>query len=249
MSERFVFVTFTCRRDEILLPVWAEGIRRACARDGVEPVMVAAVDAGDADMVLPQGVARVITRFERRGNLNGAAAVQGILGTLAAAGEAFGAPAVKMDTDTVLTGTGWLACLREAEGPGYVGLEAESTLSATGIAYGFRPGYARACLEVATPWRWGTQDGMPEDRLVCSLALMWGRGRLLPWGGGEWCAAFVPWYFTEAGALRGVQAAVHCGQAAPLAAYGAGVERAVLVRRMMRRVLRELWGTPGRFSV
>ena len=246
MRERFVFVTFTCRRDAVLMPVWAEGVRRACASAGVQPVLVAAVDASEADMVLPGGVARVITRFERRGNLNGAAAVQGILGTLAAAGEALDAAVVvKVDADTVLTGVEWLDCLREAEGPGYVGLEAESTLSATGIAYGFRPAYARACLAAATPWRWGTQDGMPEDRLICSLAMMCGRGRLLPWGAGEWCAAFVPWYFTDASALRGVRAAVHCGQADPLAAYGGGLERAVLVRRMMRRTLGVLWGHRG----
>lgn len=209
---------------------------------------MAAVDEADADMKLPGGVARVITRFDRRGNLNGGAAVQGILAVLAATGEAGATVAVKIDSDTVLTGVQWLEPLFEADGPGYVGLEAESGLTATGIAYALRPEYAARCLELATPWRWQTQGHLPEDRLICSLAGLAGGAMLLPWGGGEWCAAYMPVYFSNADTLRGVRAAVHCGQAQALEVYGGGLERAVLVRRMMRAVLAELYRRPGRLA-
>lgn len=234
------FLTFTCSRDAALVPLWAHAIRRLCP---ASPLVVA-VDRADADMPLPRKVTRFVTDFDRQGNLNGLEAVAGILGTIAAVGQGFGLPVVKIDTDTILTGCSWLDEFEESD---YIGFEGGYPLTATGICYGMTSAGAQRIIAGSSPWPWQSSGKLPEDQTICSLALLHGRARLHPWDGGRHVLAFMPGHFGRPEVLRKADAAIHCGQATALAKYGSELNRTHLVARMMRATLRCLSGRPRRF--
>ena len=227
------FLTFTCRRDADLVPLWAHGIRRVLP----DAPLIAAVDRVDEDMPLPRKVARLVTDFDRRGNLNGIEAVAGILGTIRQVAELTGLPVVKMDSDTVLAGGAWLNELATRD---YVGFEGGHALTATGICYGMTGEGAEKIIRSISPWPWQTDGKFPEDQTIFSLAQMYTRARLHPWNGGHHVLAFMPPHFGQPDALRKAWAAIHCGQAQALAAYGSHLSRTHLVRRMMLTTLRTL---------
>lgn len=228
------FLTFTCRRDADLVTLWAHSVRRLLP----DAPLVAAVDRADADMPLPRKVTRLVTDFDRKGNLNGIEAVAGILCCMQRVAEVTGLPVVKMDCDTVLTGTRWLAELGYLD---YVGFEGGHPLTATGICYGLTGEGARKILRRISPWPWQTSGKFPEDQTIFSLAQMYlDSVRLHPWAGGQQVLAFMPSHFGEPEALLKAGAAVHCGQANALERYGPELLRAHLVRRMMLTTLRTL---------
>lgn len=227
-----VFLTFTCARDEALVPIWAAAVRRLVPA----AALVCCVDAADAGMKLPRKCHRFVSKFSRNGNLNGVDAVHGILSTIADAGEVFGADVViKMDCDTVLTGASWLTWLNEVD---YVGFEGGCPLTATGICYALRPDVARGILRAVTPWPWNTNGKLPEDQTICSLATLYSRARLVQWRRGLYVQAFLPGHFGCPEVPLRAAAAVHCGQAEFLSAYGDGLDRAALVRRAMLCLVR-----------
>lgn len=228
------FLTFTCRRDADLVPLWAHSVRRLLP----DAPLVAAVDRADADMPLPRKVTRLVTDFDRKGNLNGIEAVAGILGCLLQVAEWTGLPVVKMDCDTVLTGASWLD---ELDFVDYVGFEGGHALTATGICYAMTEDAARRILRRISPWPWMTSGKFPEDQTICSLALLYLNAvRLHPWAGGQKVLAFMPSHFGAPEVLLKAGAAIHCGQANALARYGTELLRAHLVRRMMLATLRAL---------
>lgn len=228
------FLTFTCSRDAALVPLWAHSVRRLLPA----APLVAAVDRADADMPLPRKVARLVTDFDRQGNLNGIEAVAGILCCMQRVAEVTGLPVVKMDCDTVLTGTRWLAELGYLD---YVGFEGGCPLTATGICYGLTGEGASKILRRISPWPWQSSGKFPEDQTIFSLAQLYlSAVRLHPWTGGQHVLAFMPSHFGQPEVLLNAAVAIHCGQAQALAAYGSHLCRAHLVRRMMLTTLRTL---------
>ena len=227
------FLTFTCRRDADLVPLWAHSIRRLLP----DAPLIAAVDRADEDMPLPRKVTRLVTDFDRRGNLNGVEAIAGILGCIRLVGEATGLPVVKIDCDTVLTGAAWLDELGVRD---YVGFEGGHALTSTGICYGMTAAGAAKILQGISPWPWQTGGKFPEDQTIYALAQMYTRARLHPWAGGEKVLAFMPSHFGQPEVLRKAAVAIHCGQAQALEAYGSHLCRTHLVRRMMLTTLRAL---------
>ena len=227
------FLTFTCARDADLVPLWAHSIRRLLP----DAPLIAAVDRADEGMPLPRKVTRLVTDFDRQGNLNGVEAIAGILASIKLVGQITGLPVVKMDSDTVLTGAGWLEELAVRD---YVGFEGGIALTATGICYGMTAAGAAKILQGISPWPWQTGGKFPEDQTIYALAQMYTRARLHPWGKGEHVLAFMPSHFGHPDALRKAGAAIHCGQAQALEAYGSHLQRAHLVRRMMLTTLRAL---------
>lgn len=227
------FLTFTCARDADLVPLWAHSIRRLLP----DAPLIAAVDRADEGMPLPRKVTRLVTDFDRRGNLNGVEAIAGILASIKLVGQTTGLPVVKMDSDTVLTGAGWLEELATRD---YVGFEGGHALTATGICYGMTEAGADKILRSITPWPWQTDGKFPEDQTIFSLAQMYTRARLHPWNGGQHVLAFMTPHFGQAAVLRKAAVAIHCGQAQALAAYGSHLCRTHLVRRMMLTTLRAL---------
>lgn len=229
---KIAFITFTCARDASLVHLWAAAVRRLAP----DALLVCAVDQADATMALPRKCLRVVTTFDRQGNLNGIPAVQGILGTLAAVGEELGADiVVKMDCDTVLTGASWLRWLEEVE---FLGFEGGVPLTATGICYAVRTTAARRLADAVQPWRWRTTGKFPEDQTIFSLALLHTRARLVPWETGKMVQAFLPPHFQLPEIPLQACAAVHCGQAEFLAEYGSASTRAELVKSAMVCLLR-----------
>ena len=245
---RTCIITFTCQRDLPLLPLWATAARQAAQRSHhPAPILYAVLDHLDpaAHAPLPRGIRRHITTWERGGNLNGVPAITGILSTLhTLATRHHCTVAVKADTDTILTRLEWLEPAHHTPAAGYIGLEGEAPLSATGIAYAIRTDYLAHLLSHIIPWPWTTHGHLPEDRTICSLATLHRRAILIPWAGGSHCAAFMPHYFANPAPLRSVAAAIHCGQAAALQPYGPHIPRTTLVARQMRACLRCLWHSP-----
>lgn len=229
------FLTFTCARDADLIPLWAESVRRLLPR----APLYCAVDQQDADMPLPKKCHRIVTGFDRRGNLNGIVAVAGILATLHAVAAATGLPVVKIDCDTVLTGSQWLSAFEDPQ-LDYIGFEGGHPLTATGICYAFSPHGAQKILRAITPWPWQKNGKFPEDQTICSLALLHTNAWLQPWAQGSHVLAFSPAHFGAPSLLTACDVAVHCGQATTLAAYGANLNRTHLVARQMRTTLRAL---------
>lgn len=227
-----IFLVVTCRRDEALLPIWAQGVRRLVP----DAILVAAVDAAEADMVLPKKIHRVITHFARNGNLNGLDAVIGILRLIAEIGEKFGGgPVIKLDSDTVLTGGNWLHLLDHTE---YLGFEGGPPLVATGICYALHPTAARRILAASDPWPWQKNSKFPEDFTIFTLATLFCQTVLLPWSGGRWVQSFLPGHFGAPEIPLAAAAAVHCGQTEFLVTYDAALDRAAMVRRAMLCLLR-----------
>ena len=229
---KIAFVTFTCARDAGLVHLWAAAVRRLAP----DALLVCAVDQADATMALPRKCLRVVTTFDRQGNLNGIPAVQGILATLAAVGEELGADVVvKMDCDTVLTGASWLRWLENVD---FLGFEGGVPLTATGICYAVRTSAARRLADAVKPWRWRTTGKFPEDQTIFSLALLHTNGTLIPWETGKMVQAFLPPHFTLPDIPLQAGAAVHCGQEEFLAEYGSSSNRAALIKRAMVCLLR-----------
>jgi hypothetical protein len=95
-------VIFTHPPDYALAALSARALRKLGIR------VVLAVDAADPLPAI-EGVDTIVTTtFRRNGNLNGKACVQGILATLAAAADGDDY-VLKLDSDTMLLGLGWLA--------------------------------------------------------------------------------------------------------------------------------------------
>lgn len=226
------FITFTCARDADLVHLWAAAVRRLAP----DAMLVCAVDQADASMPLPRKCRRVVTTFDRQGNLNGVPAVQGILRTLATVGEELEAEVVvKMDCDTFLTGASWLNWLETLE---YVGFEGGTPLTATGICYAMRTSAVRRLADAVQPWPWQTKGKMPEDQTIYSLAMLHTRGILCHWANGQQVQAFLPAHFQMPEIPLQAQVAVHCGQAEFLADYGQKADRTALVARAMLCLLR-----------
>lgn len=229
------FLTFTCARDADLVPLWAESVRRLLP----DAPLYCAVDQEDDDMPLPKKCHRIVTAFNRQGNLNGIEAVAGILATVHAVATATGLPVVKIDCDTVLTGSDWLDAFADPQ-LDYLGFEGGHPLTATGICYAFSQQGAQKILRAVTPWPWQKNGKFPEDQTICSLALLHANAWLLPWAHGSHVLAFSPAHFGDPSLLTACAVAVHCGQASTLAAYGPNLNRAHLVARQMRATLRSL---------
>lgn len=229
------FLTFTCARDADLIPLWAESVRRLMPA----APLYCAVDQADADLPLPKKCRRIVTEFDRQGNLNGIEAVAGILATAHAVACETGLPVVKMDTDTVLTGAGWLHAFADPR-IDYIGFEGGEPLTATGICYALGPHGAEKILRAISPWPWQRQGKFPEDQTICKLAHLYTSAWLHPWERGRFVLAFHPGHFGDPHPLTRCGAAVHCGQASTLAAYGSQLNRAHLVARQMRTTLRAL---------
>lgn len=229
------FLTFTCARDADLVPLWAESVRRLLPA----APLYCAVDQEDAAMPLPKKCRRIVTCFDRRGNLNGITAVAGILATAHAVATATGLPVVKIDCDTVLTGSAWLRAFADPQ-LDYLGFEGGHPLTASGLCYAFGRRGAEKILRSITPWPWQREGKFPEDQTICALAHLHANAWLQPWEGGRHILAFQPQNFGDPSPLAGCDVAVHCGQSTTLAAYGQDLLRAHLVARQMRTTLRAL---------
>lgn len=229
------FLTFTCARDADLVPLWAESVRRLVPA----APLYCAVDQEDAAMPLPKKCRRIVTGFDRRGNLNGITAVAGILATAHAVATATGLPVVKIDCDTVLTGAEWLEAFADPQ-LDYIGFEGGHPLTASGLCYAFGRRGAEKILRAISPWPWQREGKFPEDQTICALAHLHANAWLHPWEGGRHILAFQPQNFGDSRPLAGCDVAVHCGQATTLAAYGPDLHRAHLVARQMRATLRAL---------
>lgn len=226
------FLTFTCSRDASLVHLWAAAVRRLAP----DALLVCAVDQADATMALPRKCRRIVTTFDRQGNLNGIPAVQGILCTLASVGEEFGAEVVvKMDCDTFLTGASWLRWLEAVD---FLGFEGGVPLTATGICYAVRTAAARRMADAVQTWRWRTTGKFPEDQTIFSLSMMHTNSALVPWSNGAMVQAFLPTHFHLPEIPLQAGAAVHCGQAEFLAEYGSSSNRAALIKSAMVSLLR-----------
>lgn len=103
-KDAFVFVCFTCKRDESLLPVHYAAIQAACPG---APVWYF-VDYHDKEMTVPENAVKKITTWNRRGNLRGADALHGIISSLILAGESTGRTPVKIDSDIYFINNEWI---------------------------------------------------------------------------------------------------------------------------------------------
>jgi len=228
-----IYLTFTCRRDADLLPLWAAGIRR------VDPsaTLVAAVDEADRDMPLPSGVHRLATNFDRGGNLNGLACCTGIVATCLHLATLTGSPVCKIDSDTILLGDDWLSPMI-AGNYDYIGYEGCIPLCASGLCYAITAPGARILLRELENWRW-SRNNLPEDRTISRLAIMLLRDRalLVPWGRGEHIISFTAACYGTPTAITAADVAVHCAQDTLIAGYGSA-PRTAITRRAMRHVLR-----------
>lgn len=216
--KRLAIVTFTCTRDLPHLPQWAAAARYAFP--GAR--LIAAFDNKESlpsGYSLPKGVTLVRTHFERNGNLNGIAAVHGILHSLSVIAEGLKAEFVmKVDTDTVLTSDAWLTLFEDEFD--YIGMEGQTPLTATGIAYAMTKNFSQKLTRITKSWVWQKNSKFPEDSTIFSLAAIHGKVKLLPFLEDKWCTSFMPHHFSpENWPSLAVKAAIHCGQANTLLAY------------------------------
>lgn len=162
------FCCFTCRRDVDLLPLHYDAIQLAAPGAPV----VYAVDAAEQDMVLPEGSRMLVTDWHRRGNLIGQNALVGILRTLKQVAEDYNAVPVKIDSDIMLAGVGWLLSIRHSE-LGMVGVCPGQLFCASGACYAMQRRTIEAALEyIASGVYFDAAQIRVEDETVSMLAAL-----------------------------------------------------------------------------
>lgn len=157
----------TYRRDAALSLAALRCVRRhlpdaavTVADDGHDPVT-----SDVASHIQSLGAGYVQTFWPRRGNLNGADCVRGILATLLD-GAADGDVAVKLDADTALRSDGPVRRMLEAGADGFG--SHFSTRAFCGLCYGFTGAALRRLVEMADDA--DISDDEPEDMAVGRLA-------------------------------------------------------------------------------
>lgn len=243
-----VWVCFTCKRDEGLLPLHAEAIRLS----DPQACIVYAVDEADADMVLPDGCERYVTHWPRRGNLLGHQALEGILQTFLDVADRYKRIPVKVDSDIVVMGTQWLSPLVKGV-TGMLGICPGQLFCASGACYGIAPGVVQGILDFLSHGTYWDIPGIRvEDETISMLAAMVSEPCKVTFlqhraPDADWVLSSIfAWpYFKDASPLRRCQAFVDCGDRKFLAAYeAAGFDATELKRRAMSACLAMLRSTP-----
>lgn len=248
-DDMLAWVCFTCKRDEGLLPLHAEAIRLAAPR----ACIVYAMDEAEADMALPEGCSRYVTRWPRRGNLLGYPAMMGILETLLEVAEETGRIPVKVDSDVVVTGIQWLAPLVKGA-TGMLGICPGQLFCASGACYGIAPELVREMLDFLSHGTYWDIPGIRvEDETISMLAAMVSEPCKVTFlqhraPDAAWVLSSIfAWpYFMDASPLRRCQAFIDCGDRKFLTAYeAAGFDATELKRRAMFACLAMLRSTPA----
>ena len=165
---QLVFCCFTCRRDESLLPLHYAAIQLASPGAPV----VYAVDEADKDMELPTGSTRMVTSWDRKGNLIGQAALIGILESLKHLAMEHNALPVKIDSDIMLAGVEWLGAIRQQQ-LGMVGICPGQLFCASGGGYAISLPTIEACLRYIRAGLYYDLPGIRvEDETISMLAAM-----------------------------------------------------------------------------
>lgn len=251
INGKLVWVCFTCRRDEELLPLHAAAIR--CADP--QACIVYAVDETDADMALPEGCERYVTRWPRRGNLLGYPAMVGILRTLCDAAEKYGRIPVKVDSDIIVTGIRWLQPLVMGY-TGMLGVCPGQLLCASGVCYGIALPVVQEILAFLSHGiYWDISGIRVEDEVISMLAAIVSNPRGVTFlqhraPGAEWVLSsiFCACHFEDASPLLRCQAFIDCGDRKFLTAYkSAGYDVTDVKKRAMTACVDMLTShpTPG----
>lgn len=162
-----IYVCFTCKRDEPLLHLHYQAIKRI----DKEAVINYILDESEAETIaLPAGSKGFTTSFNRNGNLIGFDALKGILNTFKYISQLHGnQPIIKIDSDIILTDIEWLNIINDGE-VSMTGISPASTFTCSGGCYAL----SFKCLcdiidFIEQGFYWDT-TGRVEDQVITSIA-------------------------------------------------------------------------------
>lgn len=162
-----IYVCFTCKRDEALLQLHYQSIKRI----DKEAIVNYIIDETEADdIVLPAGSKGFTTNFNRNGNLIGFDALKGILNTFKYISQLNNnQPIVKIDSDIILTDREWLELIFSGD-VSMIGISPASTFTCSGGCYALT--YKCLCDIIdfiEQGFYWDT-TGRVEDQVITSIA-------------------------------------------------------------------------------
>lgn len=157
MNKNLSIVCFTCKRDEVLLPLHYKQIRSVC-----DCPVYYLVDKEEIDsMQFPNGSIPLATDFNRNGNLIGKDALQGIIASYSF----INTNIIKIDSDTMLLSTDWI--IEEAAMQGF---SPASSFTIHGSCYYINQSTVQSIRQFIASYYDDLNNNRCEDATITQLA-------------------------------------------------------------------------------
>lgn len=230
MMNDLTIVCFTCKRDESLLPIHYNAIRKV-----TDAPVCYFVDEQEIDkMNFPNGSIPFATDFNRKGNLIGLDALKGII----AAYSYLNTDILKVDTDTVLLSTDWI--VRDAAMHGFT---PSKTFTIHGSCYYLSKDTINKVKGFIQNFYCDYSNDRCEDQVICQIASIVSepyKVLIQPpiTETAVHSCVFTSNFYNIPDAIKEVRCSINCGDSTYLEPYeAAGLDRTVQVKRAMQFVL------------
>lgn len=229
----YKIVCFTCKRDESLLPIHYNHIRKINKDCEVYYI----VDAGEIDeMTFPKGSIPLATDFNRNENLTGLDALKGIISVYSY----LGGNILKIDTDTLLLSEEWIT-----EKASMIGFAPSKSFSIHGSCYYINQDCVMKIKNFISNYYYGEGlDKRCEDQVITQIASIVSepyKVLILPsiiQDGVVNSCIFTSEMFNEPDLIDYINSVINCGDMVYLEPYlDAGLDRTIQVRRAMEFVI------------
>ena len=229
----YKIVCFTCKRDESLLPLHYNQIRKVDKDSEIYYI----VDVGEIDeMTFPKGSIPIATDFNRNGNLTGLDALKGIISVYSY----LGGNILKIDSDTMLLSNDWIT-----EKASMIGFAPANSYSIHGSCYYINHDCVMKIKNFISNFYYGEGlDKRCEDQVITQMASIVSepyKVLILPsiiQSGAVNSCIFTAEMFNEPDLINYVNDVINCGDKIYVEPYEvAGLDRTIQVRRAMEFVI------------
>lgn len=223
-------VCFTCKRDEALLPLHYNAIRRVTD----SPVYYFVDEAEIDTMTFPKGSQPFATDFVRNGNLIGLDALKGLIASYSY----LNTDILKVDTDTVLLSTDWIERTAAMQG-----FSPSKSFSIHGSCYYLSKDTVSRIKHFIENYYQDYSNNRCEDQVITSIASIVSEPYkvLIQSPITEETVnscVFTSNFYNIHDAIKEVRCSINCGDSAYLEPYeAAGLDRTIQVKRAMEFVL------------
>lgn len=245
-NAKFAYVCFTCKRDEDLLPLHYEAIKRA----DPDSQVYYQVEEKDKDIRIPEGAYLLPASWQHNGNLCGLEALQGMISTYKLIADNTDRVVVKVDSDTILLSKGWLQIVGDGKAD-MVGYAPLTNYYCKGTIYAISKQGIYAIIEqLKKGYYWECNSPRIEDGVLTMLcAIGTDKDRvsilqaMLPDTSLVLYTAFNPHFYKYPDALKRVKCVVDCGDPTLITPYkDKGLDTTTIKKKAMSFTLDTFYG-------
>lgn len=244
-QAKFAYVCFTCKRDEPLLQIHYNAIKRA---DPEGEVYYQVEEKEANDIRIPEGAFLLPAKWSHNGNLCGIEALKGIIHTYKLIAENTNRTVVKIDSDTILISKGWLGIVGDGKAD-MIGFAPATGLYCKGTCYGISKKGIKAILDILESGSYWENSSRIEDGVITMLcAIGTGKNRVkilqnkLPDDSIILYSVFNHRFYNNPEALKRIKCVIDCGDPSYIHLYNmARLDPIEAKKRAMKFILHTVY--------